>query len=232
MEEEARKRRERLRTLRAAKESGATDGNRHVHRDRADQTASTVCALTKPVDRPTLRFRNYTPMNEDIASEAGVEAQTREEDQGNRRRPPPPSFAGGEDADEADTTGEAARNARKRGAENHDTVERAVAGVTDEVLAAEVERTRAEMDLFTLAPKKANWDLKRDVEKKLARLERRTQASIVELIRQRLQGQDGGEMNLADAVAAQQRAQDKDQTSTTAAAEADDDDDEDDDDNA
>ena len=37
-------------------------------------------------------------------------------------------------------------------------------------------------DLFNLAPKKPNWDLKRDVEKKLAKLEKKTQSSIAELI--------------------------------------------------
>ena len=35
-----------------------------------------------------------------------------------------------------------------------------------------------------LAPKKANWDLKRDVEAKLQRLERRTQNAMIELMRE------------------------------------------------
>jgi coiled-coil domain-containing protein 12 len=33
-----------------------------------------------------------------------------------------------------------------------------------------------------VAPKKANWDLKRDVEKKLEKLERRTQRAILEIM--------------------------------------------------
>jgi len=37
------------------------------------------------------------------------------------------------------------------------------------------------------APKKVNWDLKRDIAKKMNRLERRTQKSIVELLRVRLE---------------------------------------------
>uniref|UniRef100_A0A5S6QI99 Cwf18 pre-mRNA splicing factor n=1 Tax=Trichuris muris TaxID=70415 RepID=A0A5S6QI99_TRIMR len=44
-----------------------------------------------------------------------------------------------------------------------------------------------EIDLASLAPKKVDWDLKRDVQKKLDKLERRTQRAIIELIRQRLQ---------------------------------------------
>ena len=38
-------------------------------------------------------------------------------------------------------------------------------------------------DLFNIAPKRANWDLKRDMEKKLAKLERQTQQAIHTLIR-------------------------------------------------
>mmetsp|Transcript_22534 Transcript_22534/g.31784 ORF Transcript_22534/g.31784 Transcript_22534/m.31784 type:complete len:212 (+) Transcript_22534:39-674(+) len=37
------------------------------------------------------------------------------------------------------------------------------------------------------APKKVNWDLKRDIGKKLNRLERRTQRAIVDLLRERLE---------------------------------------------
>ncbi|KJH48620.1 Cwf18 pre-mRNA splicing factor [Dictyocaulus viviparus] len=42
------------------------------------------------------------------------------------------------------------------------------------------------VDLSTLAPKKIDWDLKRDIEKRLQKLERRTQKCIAELIRKRL----------------------------------------------
>jgi coiled-coil domain-containing protein 12 len=38
-----------------------------------------------------------------------------------------------------------------------------------------------------MAPKKVNWDLKRDIQGKLDRLERRTQRSLVELLRERLE---------------------------------------------
>ena len=41
-------------------------------------------------------------------------------------------------------------------------------------------------DITNLAPRKPDWDLKRDVAKKLERLERRTQKAIAELIRERL----------------------------------------------
>uniref|UniRef100_A0A3B5A6N6 Coiled-coil domain containing 12 n=1 Tax=Stegastes partitus TaxID=144197 RepID=A0A3B5A6N6_9TELE len=54
-------------------------------------------------------------------------------------------------------------------------------------------------DLANLAPRKPDWDLKRDVAKKLEKLERRTQRAIAELIRDRLRG---SEEELAGAVGA------------------------------
>ena len=52
-------------------------------------------------------------------------------------------------------------------------------------------------DFTNLAPRKPDWDLKRDIAPKLEKLERRTQRAIAELIRQRLQEED-----LANAVSA------------------------------
>ncbi|CAF1206329.1 unnamed protein product [Adineta steineri] len=43
-----------------------------------------------------------------------------------------------------------------------------------------------DVDLLSLAPRKPDWDLKRDVEKKLKRLEKRTTRAIAELTRERL----------------------------------------------
>lgn len=60
-------------------------------------------------------------------------------------------------------------------------------------------------DLFNLAPKKPNWDLKRDVEKKLEKLDRKTQRAIYEIIRQRLEGDQ--DATLAEKVANAEAAQ-------------------------
>lgn len=53
------------------------------------------------------------------------------------------------------------------------------------------------LDFSNLAPRKPDWDLKRDIAPKLEKLERRTQKAIAELIRERLKEED-----LADAVTA------------------------------
>lgn len=44
-----------------------------------------------------------------------------------------------------------------------------------------IDQTRGQ-DLFNIAPKRANWDLKREMEKKLAKLDRKTQEAIHTLI--------------------------------------------------
>ena len=48
-------------------------------------------------------------------------------------------------------------------------------------------------DPMSLAPKKANWDLKRDMAPKMARLERATQRAIAELIRERMAETEGAQ---------------------------------------
>uniref|UniRef100_A0A8C1EFS0 Coiled-coil domain containing 12 n=1 Tax=Cyprinus carpio carpio TaxID=630221 RepID=A0A8C1EFS0_CYPCA len=62
--------------------------------------------------------------------------------------------------------------------------------VKDQLEAADPEPVIEEVDLANLAPRKPDWDLKRDVAKKLEKLERRTQKAIAELIRDRLKGSE------------------------------------------
>lgn len=69
--------------------------------------------------------------------------------------------------------------------------------VRDQLDAAKPEPLVEEVDLMNLAPCKPDWDLKRDIAKKLEKLERRTQRAIAEIIRERL----FAEKDLAGAVA-------------------------------
>ena len=63
------------------------------------------------------------------------------------------------------------------------------------VLEKALEEAKAEIpnlqgrgdDLVAMAPKKINWDLKRDIQPKLDKLEKRTQKAIVEMLRDRLE---------------------------------------------
>nr|XP_033787790.1 coiled-coil domain-containing protein 12 isoform X3 [Geotrypetes seraphini] len=80
--------------------------------------------------------------------------------------------------------------------------------VKDQLEAAKLAPVIEEVDLANLAPRKPDWDLKRDVAKKLEKLEKRTQKAIAELIRERLKGQAD---SLADAVeSAKQEEEDSD----------------------
>ncbi|KAJ7286083.1 mRNA splicing factor [Mycena rebaudengoi] len=91
-----------------------------------------------------------------------------------------------------------------------DTVERNVAGLAENIIAEDEERRAQELDVFNIAPKRPNWDLKREMDKKLAKLQRRTQESIHTLIRQRLAAQKGEADDIAGAMRAQEKAHNAD----------------------
>lgn len=55
--------------------------------------------------------------------------------------------------------------------------------------AEEEEKNDTPLDLFKLQPKKPNWDLKRDLDQKLAILSVRTDNAIARLVRERIQKQ-------------------------------------------
>ncbi|KAF8559670.1 mRNA splicing factor, partial [Imleria badia] len=87
-----------------------------------------------------------------------------------------------------------------------DTVEKDVQGMAEKIIAEDEQRRVQELDVFNIAPKRPNWDLKRETEKKLARLERKTQEAIHTLIRQRLAAQKGQLEDVMGAMNAQERA--------------------------
>ncbi|XP_022082505.1 coiled-coil domain-containing protein 12-like isoform X2 [Acanthaster planci] len=74
--------------------------------------------------------------------------------------------------------------------------------IKDQLEAAKPVPVVEEVDLVNLAPRKPDWDLKRDITPKLEKLERRTQRAIAELIRERIQS--GMASDLMTAVSAQQ----------------------------
>lgn len=64
-----------------------------------------------------------------------------------------------------------------------------------------------DIDISNLAPRKVDWDLKRDINKKLQKLERRTQKAITELIRERMQEKNQENILLSVNVAADEQMQ-------------------------
>ncbi|TGO61597.1 hypothetical protein BCON_0026g00410 [Botryotinia convoluta] len=69
------------------------------------------------------------------------------------------------------------------------TLEQQAAEVEDEIRkkAEEEEQDDKGVDLFKLQPKKPNWDLKRDLEKKMEVLNVRTENAIARLVRERIE---------------------------------------------
>ncbi|KAL0570813.1 hypothetical protein V5O48_011149 [Marasmius crinis-equi] len=87
-----------------------------------------------------------------------------------------------------------------------DTVEKNVEGLAEQIITEDEKKREEELDIFNIAPKRPNWDLKRETDKKLAKLERRTQEAIHTLIRQRLAAQKGDSDDIIGAMKAQEKA--------------------------
>ena len=117
-----------------------------------------VAKAAQPQPTPALKLRNYVPVEEHKAFDyVRVEAAK---------------------AASANFT-ELAQQKKVQG-EEEDLV--AEGGTVSRV--AVPEEDEVEGDVVRTANRKENWDLKRDVEKKLKRLERRTQQAMVELMRE------------------------------------------------
>ncbi|KAI6166918.1 mRNA splicing factor [Pisolithus thermaeus] len=90
-----------------------------------------------------------------------------------------------------------------------DTLEQDVDGMAEKIIAEDEQQRAEELNVFNIAPKRPNWDLKREMERKLAKLERKTQEAIHTLIRQRLSSQKGQSEDIMGAMNAQERAQEE-----------------------
>lgn len=96
-----------------------------------------------------------------------------------------------------ETAEEGAENEPEEKLKTHDVV----AEMEEQLQKLKTPFVVEEIDIQNLAPRKPDWDLKRDVSKKLEILERRTQRAIAELIRERLQANAGSvDLNAVNAV--------------------------------
>lgn len=68
-----------------------------------------------------------------------------------------------------------------------DTIENMIIGIQEGVIAEHEIKREQDLDLHNIAPKRPNWDLKRDLQKRLAKLERRDREARLILIRQRIE---------------------------------------------
>lgn len=75
--------------------------------------------------------------------------------------------------------------------EDQETMEKRAQEIAEETKEQADEEAKAEkpIDLFKLQPKKPNWDLKRDVARKMERLNVQTENAIARLVRERIEAQ-------------------------------------------
>lgn len=90
-----------------------------------------------------------------------------------------------------------------------ETLENRAAAIALETREKEDKEAKEEkpIDLFSLQPKKANWDLKRDVARKMEVLNARTENAIARLVRERFEGQKKKEVERANGGAADQEGE-------------------------
>ncbi|KAJ2744658.1 hypothetical protein GGI20_002799 [Coemansia sp. BCRC 34301] len=86
------------------------------------------------------------------------------------------------------------------------TIEEVVSGIVETTLALQREEAqRTDLDITAVAPKRANWDLKRDLQKQLDALKPLNDAAVADLVRKRVQASKDAE-GLADVVEAHMRS--------------------------
>ncbi|KAL3808491.1 hypothetical protein ACHAXA_009816 [Cyclostephanos tholiformis] len=136
--------------------------------------------------RPTLSFRNYVPkdasLDDGTKSSGGVSAA-------------PLDFLGG-DGDGKSPTGKRRRRGDDKQSKTSSVLELALARTSRESREAAGQNVGAGGwgSVTPMATRKVNWDLKRDIQHKMDKLETRTQRAIVELLRERLEreAREGG----------------------------------------
>ncbi|KAJ3222053.1 Coiled-coil domain-containing protein 12 [Clydaea vesicula] len=126
--------------------------------NKKQKTSTNGNTQTKDTFIDVINFRNYTPSDK-------------------------------RDVDQDDYKG--LQNSTKEAKKTNDIIEE-VGAIEKQVKEFENDAKKAEesrikeLDLYNLAPKKADFDLKRDLDKKLEKLEKKTKSSITQLIRERL----------------------------------------------
>ncbi|KAJ2140732.1 hypothetical protein GGH18_001945 [Coemansia sp. RSA 530] len=83
-----------------------------------------------------------------------------------------------------------------------DTIENSVSGIVEKAIADRKHMAETmELDITAIAPKRANWDLKRELNKRLDELKLQNEIAVADIIRKRIQ-ESGSAEDIASAVAA------------------------------
>ncbi|CAM9853979.1 unnamed protein product [Ectocarpus sp. 12 AP-2014] len=130
-----------------------------------------------------IKFRNYRPQDAAVRQQALDSRKAGEPTSGSS------SDAANKGEGAASSSGKSMGGGRKEGGEEPEEEQEGKRKAPESsLIQQELKKQKETQDEeeLNIAPKKANWDLKRDVEKKLEKLDRRTQRAIVEIIRERM----------------------------------------------
>ena len=150
--------------------------------DGDDQPTMEESQQHKP--KPSLKFRNYTPADVSL-EEMATDSTSRPGEGANKR----PRIRNEEEEDEETTSASTAPVASDNKSALERALEKARAEMTPE---SQVSQAVTSSSSVLAAPmgkhnKKINWDLKRGIQSKLDKLEKRTQKAIVALLKERLE---------------------------------------------
>ena len=118
-------------------------------------------------EKKAITFRNYAPTDKSLVATVGDDENSNEEPQSKKAKV------------DDDRKPAAAAPPTSKSMLQDALAETKQQSVAPAAIAKEV--------VTTMAPKKINWDLKRDIQPKLDKLERRTQKVIVEMLKERLE---------------------------------------------
>eukprot|EP00536_Pseudo-nitzschia_multiseries_P001980 jgi/Psemu1/235230/estExt_Genewise1.C_260126 len=136
-----------------------------------------------PPTKPNLSFRNYAPTDSSLAREGESKSASKSTGPSASKRP---RTAESQGSSEPATT---AAPVSSSDALKNALYEARTEATTALAPTQSSAQSQQETTVANLAPKKSNWDLKRDIADKLARLERRTQKAIVEILKERLESE-------------------------------------------
>lgn len=126
--------------------------------------------------KPNLSFRNYAPTDTSLTVDKSAGPQ--EDDEPSAYKRPRRTTQEESESDAAGTTTKAPLS-------SSDVLKNALQEAQKDPIISST--TVVSATITSMAPKKSNWDLKRDIGDKLAKLEKRTQKALVDLLKERLE---------------------------------------------
>mmetsp|Transcript_2842 Transcript_2842/g.7804 ORF Transcript_2842/g.7804 Transcript_2842/m.7804 type:complete len:177 (-) Transcript_2842:1227-1757(-) len=135
-------------------------------------------------DRKKFTFRNYAPKDSTLSK------QQHQPDKEECPSSPKRLRTGDHSKKEPSSLNDSSSLSSSKALEN--ALEQAQRDRVEQAPMTSTSPTKNQTDNFSvigMAPKKTNWDLKRDINDKLAKLERRTQIAIVQLLKERLESE-------------------------------------------